>query len=150
MRITPHVAAVSFPEQVADVFADNLRRFEAGQELRPDWQPTPTDIEISNQRAAELTAAREQIARLTTSFSVLRTHITRLEAGNAELTDALQHLYSTLNDFDLSSDETRRRVLLFLHGVSTQHGWGWAAPPQPSQGMTQADAFTGEGHRLDE
>lgn len=34
MRITPHVAAVSFPEQVADVFAANLRRFEADQELR--------------------------------------------------------------------------------------------------------------------
>ena len=36
----------------------------AYQELRPDWQPTPTDIEISNQRAAELTAARAEIARL--------------------------------------------------------------------------------------
>ena len=41
---------------------------EAYQELHPDWQPTPTDIEISNQRAAELTAAREQIARLTASM----------------------------------------------------------------------------------
>ena len=37
---------------------------EAYQELHPDWQPTPTDIEISNQRARELTAARAEIARL--------------------------------------------------------------------------------------
>ena len=37
---------------------------EAYQELHPDWQPPPTDSEISNQRAAELTAAQEQIARL--------------------------------------------------------------------------------------
>ena len=36
----------------------------AYQELRPDWQPTPTEIEVSNQRAAELTAARAELARL--------------------------------------------------------------------------------------
>ena len=34
---------------------------DAYQELRPDLQPTPTDIEISNQRARELTAARTEI-----------------------------------------------------------------------------------------
>ena len=39
---------------------------DAYQELRPDWQPTPTDIEICNQRARELTAARTVIARLRT------------------------------------------------------------------------------------
>ena len=136
---------------------------KAYQELRPDWQPAPTDIEISNQRAAELTAAREQIARLTASISVLRTHITRLEAGNAELTDALRDAYLTWNDFDLSSDEVRRRVLLFLHGMSTQYGWGWAAPPQqpttpPTRTRQPAPVtpppvprpFTGQGRRLDE
>ena len=53
--------------------------------LRPDWQPTPTDIGISNQRAAELTAARVQIARLAESISVLRTEITRLQAENTRL-----------------------------------------------------------------
>ena len=58
---------------------------------------------------------------------MLLTHITRLEAGNAEFKDALRDVYSTLNDFDLSSDEARRRVLLLLHGMSTQNGWGWAA-----------------------
>ena len=41
----------------------------------------------------------------------------------------LQNVYLTLNDFDLSSDEARRRVLLFLHDASTHFGWGWAAPP---------------------
>ena len=51
----------------------------------------------------------------------------------------LRDVYSTLNDFDLSADEARRRVLLYLHGMSTQYGWGWAAPPQPLQGMTQAE-----------
>ena len=49
---------------------------EAYQELRPDWQPTLTDIETSNQRAAELTAARAELA-------VMRTRIARLEAGIA-------------------------------------------------------------------
>ena len=31
--------------------------------------------------------------------------------------------------------------------MSTQNGWGWAAPPQPpvSTGMTQADAFAVPG-----
>ncbi len=38
-----------------------LQRLAAGS---PDWQPTLTDIEISNERARELTAARAEIARL--------------------------------------------------------------------------------------
>ena len=37
----------------------------AYQELRPDWQPTPTDIEISNRRAAERAAARAEQAAVT-------------------------------------------------------------------------------------
>ena len=35
--------------------------------------------------------------------------VTRLEAGNAEFINALRDAYSTLNDFDLSSEEARRR-----------------------------------------
>ena len=87
-------------------------------------QVTPTDIEISNERAAELTATR---------------------AVTAEFINALRNVYSTLNDFDFTSDEARRRVLLYLHGMSTQYGWGWAAPPQPP-----VTPFTGQGHRLGE
>ena len=75
---------------------------EAYQELHPDWQPPPTDIEISNQRAAELTTAQEQIARLTASISVLRTHITRLEAGvtavSNELNDAINVTNAAIKD----------------------------------------------------
>ena len=96
---------------------------EAYQELHPDWQPPPTDIEISNQRAAEL--SRNIIGR--------------------NVYQDLHNVYSTLNDFDLSSDEARRRVLLFLHGMSMQNGWGWAAPPQPP-----VTPFTGQGNRLGE
>ena len=57
----------------------------------------------------------------------------------------LRAVYSTLNDFDLSSDEARRRLLLYLHRLSTSQGWGWAAPPQ--QPVTP---FTGQGNRLGE
>ena len=68
----------------------------------PELPPAPTDIEISNQRAAELAAAREQIARLTASISVMRTHITRLEAGitavHDELYDGLHETSAAMND----------------------------------------------------
>lgn len=33
VHITPHIAAVSFPEQVFDLFADNYRRWHAGKPL---------------------------------------------------------------------------------------------------------------------
>ena len=116
---------------------------EAYQELHQDWQPTLTDIEVSNQRAAELTAARAEIARLQAENARLPA-LSRSIIGRNVYQD-LQNVYPTLNDFDLSSDEARRRVLLFLHGMSTQHGWGWAAPPQPLQGMTQAEALAVPG-----
>ena len=54
---------------------------EAHQELRPGWQPTPTDIEISNQRAVELTAARAEITRLSAEITRLSTENTRLDAA---------------------------------------------------------------------
>ena len=75
---------------------------EAYQELRPDWQPTPTDIDIGNQRAAELATATEQIARINTSISVLHVHITRLVAGitavHDELYDAINVTNAAIND----------------------------------------------------
>ena len=52
---------------------------EAYQELHPDWQPPPTDIEISNQRAAELTAARAAIAAA----------VAELDAGVSEAHEAM-------------------------------------------------------------
>ena len=79
-RVAARAEAAAAVEQAANEVGEHWAR--AYQELHPDWQPT--DIEVSNQRAAELTAAREQIARLTASISVMRTHITRLEAGIAE------------------------------------------------------------------
>ena len=91
-----------------------------------DAETTATDNEISNQRAAELTAARAEIARLQAENARLPA-LSRNIIGRNVYQD-LRDVYSTLNDFDLSSDEARRRVLLFLHGMSTQNGWGWAAP----------------------
>ena len=79
------ITALEEVTQTLETTLDGLRAAHAavGVGEQPAQQPTPTDIEISNQRAAELTAAREQIARLTASISVMRTHITRLEAGIA-------------------------------------------------------------------
>ena len=68
-----------------------------------DWQPTLTDIEVSNQRAAELA---------------------RAQAVNEPFINTLRSVYSVLNDFDLSSDEARRWVLRVLHATSMDLGWG--------------------------
>ena len=73
----------------------------AYQELHPDWQPTLTDIEVSNERARELALANEVMQALSTT---------------------LRAVYSVLNDFDLSSDEARRRLLLYLHRLSRARG----------------------------
>ena len=145
-RVAARAEAATAVEQAANEVGEHWAR--AYQELHPEWQPTLTDMEVSNQRAAELTAARAEIARLQAENARLPA-LSRNIIGRNVYQD-LRDVYSTLNDFDLSSDEARRRVLLFLHGMSTQYGWGWAAPPQLPQGMTQADAFTGQGHRLDE
>ena len=74
-RATARASAAAEVEEAVDELGGHWA--EAYQELRPDWQPPPTDIEISNQRAAELTAARAELA-------VMRTRIARLEAGIAE------------------------------------------------------------------
>ena len=127
-----------------DLYVTNNRMAQARNILaRAPQQPTPTDIEISNQRAAELTAARAEIARLQAENARLPA-LSRNIIGRNVYQD-LHNVYSTLNDFDLSSDEALRRVLLFLRGMSTQSGWDWAAPPQPPQGMAQADAFAVPG-----
>ena len=48
-------------------------------------QVTPMDIEISNERAAELTAARAEIARLRASISVLRRRLSQYQEVNTRL-----------------------------------------------------------------
>ena len=87
-----------------------------------------------DERAAELTAAREQIARLTASISVMRTHITRLEAGIAAVRD---HLFFH-DDYGASTPlealETHIPTMVNL-----------LVTPQP---VTRP--FSGEGRRLDE
>ena len=127
---------------------------EAYQELHPDWQPTRTEIEVSHERSAELTAARAESARLQAENA----RLLALSRNNIkEIEPDLWHVYSTLNDFNLSAGEARRRVLLYLHGMSTQYGWGWVAPPQPLQAETSPPGssmspqpFTGQGNRLGE
>ena len=68
-RVAARAEAAAAVEQAADEMGEHWAR--AYQELHPDWQPTPTDIEISNQRAAELTAARAEIARLKAAVAFL-------------------------------------------------------------------------------
>ena len=100
-------------------------------------QVTPMDIEISNERAAELTAAREQVARLTASISELRNHITWLEAGIAAAVRGNMFYHDEYGaSIPLEALETHIPALVNLL-VS--------APPQP---MTRP--FSGEGRRLDE
>ena len=117
----------------------------AYQELHPDWQPSPTDIEISNQRAAELAAARVHIARLEASISVLRTEITRLEVGIAEAVNGNMFFH---DNYGASIPlEALRSVMLPMSAqaeaamVMGMHNRVQAAPSQP---------FSGEGHRLNE
>ena len=127
-RAAARAEAAAGVEQAANEVGE--RWAEAYQELHPDWQPTLTDIEVSNERARELALANEVMQALSTT---------------------LRAVYSVLNDFDLSSDEARRRLLLYLHRLSTSQGWGWAAPPQlPETQPQQPHAFTGQGHRLGE
>ena len=90
-------------------------------------------------------------------------HLTQLFYEFAQMDfSLLRNVYLTLNDFDLSSDEARRRVLLFLHDASTHFEWGWAAPPttqstavSPGHGTWMPDGhvpttrpFSGTGRRL--
>ena len=121
-RVAARAEAAAAVEQAANEVGEHWAR--AYQELHPDWQPTLTDIEVSNERARELALANEVMQALSAT---------------------LRAVYSVLNDFDLSSDEARRRLLLYLHRLSTSQGWGWAAPPQ--QPVTP---FTGQGNRLGE
>ena len=118
-------------------------------------QVTPMDIEISNERAAELTAAREQIARLTASISVLRTHITRLEAGITATRDELSHgLREARAEFDRVGPEfgIDAYYVVVNHMEDVQIGLARLQPATKGKGKGRGSPqpFTGQGHRLGE
>ena len=103
----------------------------AAMAMQTPQQPTPTDIEVSNERAAELTAARAEIAQL-------REENARLAAGRARI------------------DMCERCGLHPTCGMSVSYNGSWPpthlcrpcydAETQPQQ----PHAFTGQGHRLGE
>ena len=102
---------------------------EAYQELRPDWQPAPTDIEISHQRAAELTAARAAIA-----------------AAVAELDAGVSEAHEAMDDPARDSSALRRannRMAEAYTILSTQQ-------PPTDIAVNALQPFTGQGHRLGE
>ena len=107
---------------------------EAYQELRPDWQSTLTDIEISNQRAAELTAARAELA-------AARAEITRLSAGIAEAVRG--HMFYH-DEYGASIPLEALRTQLEQVEAHMQARMIVNAP----QPVTRP--FSGEGRRLDE
>ena len=109
---------------------------EAYQELRPDWQPAPTDIEtrsspegISNQRATELTAARAAIA-----------------AAVAELDAGIGEAHEAMDDPARDSSALRRannRMAEAYTILSTQQ-------PPTDIAVNALQPFTGQGNRLGE
>ena len=99
------------------------------------------DIEISNERAAELTAAREQVARLTASTSELRNHITWLEAGIAAAVRGNMFYH---DEYGASIPLEALRTQLEQVEAHMQARMIVNAP-QPV-----TPPFTGQGHRLDE
>ena len=102
---------------------------EAYQELRPDWQPTPTDIEISNQRAVELTAARAAIAAA----------VAELDAGVGEAHEAMD---------DPARDSSA------LHRANTRMAEAYTVlstqQPPTDIAVNALQPFTGQGNRLGE
>ena len=105
-------------------------------------QVTPMDIEISNERAAELTAAR--------------TEITRLSAGIATVRD---ELWDGLDDTSAAIDDPARdsSALRVAHNRMVDAHNGLARlQPATAQQLRRADLcdslvpFTGQGNRLGE
>ena len=101
---------------------------EAYQELRPDWQPTPTDIEVSNQRAAELTAARAEIAQL-----------------QAAVPRSIQLIQTIRRDNMFFHDDYGASIPLEALETHIPAMMNLLVTPQP---VTRP--FSGEGRRLDE
>ena len=143
---------------------------EAYQELHPDWQPLPTYIEISNQRAAELTAARAAIAAAVAKLDagVSEAHeamddpardssaLRRANNRMAEAYTILSTLQTTAPQQPARTDMCERCGLHPTCGMSvSSNGSGppshlcrpcYDAETQPQQ----PHAFNGQGRRLDE
>ena len=155
-RVAARAEAAAGVEQAANEVGEHWAR--AYQELHPDWQPPPTDIEtrsspegISNQRAAELTAARAEVA-------AARAEITRLSAGITAARDELSH---GIHDADERLDRVGPEFGIDAYFVVRDHmedvqiGLARLQPTTPQgtrsrpEAMTQ-QPFTGQGHRLDE
>ena len=114
----------------------------AYQELRPDWQPTPTDIEISNQRAAELTAARAEIMRLSAGIVAMREE---LYDGIDNSREAEERAGPEMAG--VGRRVARRHMQRALDSVRLQPA---TKGKGKGKGKGSPQPFTGQGHRLGE
>ena len=138
-------------------------------------QPTATDIEISNQRAAELTAARAEIERIRALVAAARNQLNdAINDTNAAMNNPARRRAAWNRIMDATNDLTRalqptapqqvpartdmceRCGLRPTCGMSVSYNGSWPpthlcrpcydAETQPQQ----PHAFTGQGNRLDE
>ena len=132
----------------------------AYQELHPEWQPPPTDIEISNQRAAELAAARAEQAAVTRFLQIIedirRDHTFYHDDHGASipLEPLYTHILATMNLV------TQAEAFAAPGAI----GALWVGPPTPDGVPTEQERnarmwlprfapqqpFTGQGNRLGE
>ena len=121
-------------------------------------QPTAMDIEISNQRAAELTEANAEIARLQAENARLRAHAEQalnhdFEANACALMAAL---LMTEGGEDDEITRLRERIgeVIGARGLAILSEAAWYADMEARQAMAQAtqstEPFTGQGNRLGE
>ena len=120
-------------------------------------QPTATDIEISNQRAAELTEARAEIARLQAENARLRAHAEQaLNHGRrADASALMAALLTEGEDDEITRLRERIGEVIGARGLAILSEAAWYADME-AQAMAQAtqstdpEPFTGQGNRLGE
>ena len=122
-------------------------------------QPTAMDIEISNQRASELTEARAEIARLQAENARLREWAEQAlnyeQRGNAA---ALMAALLTEGEEDDEITRLRERIgeVIGARGLALLSEAARYADMEARQAMAQAtqstdpEPFTGQGNRLGE
>ena len=123
-----------------------------------DAETTATDNEISNQRAAELTAARAEIARLQAENARLRAHAEQaLNHGQAADAHALMAaLLTEGEDDDITRLRERIGEVIGARGLAILSEAARYADMEARQAMAQAtqstdpEPFTGQGNRLGE
>ena len=122
-----------------------------------DAETTATDNEISNQRAAELTAARAETARLQAENARLRALAE--QALNDEWRANASALMAALLQPEGEDDEItrlRERIgeVIGARGLAILSEAAWYADMEARQAMAQAtqstEPFTGQGNRLGE